>query len=158
MTLRSLALSICLLLPLAAVASDAVVTRSSSLHAEPFSDARAVTSLSRGAAVQLMERRGGWYRARSGGAEGWIRMASIRLQERSQAGGESGLSESLRFVGTGRSGSRGSQATTGIRGLDKRELSQASPNRAALAQLDKYAVDERAARRFGRQHGLGEAP
>ncbi len=136
------------------LADTGTVIRPSPLQAEPYSDAATLTQLGRGTAVRLLERQGGWYQVSSGQWRGWVRLASVKLEESSGAGGESGIGESLRFAQTGRSGARSTQATTGVRGLDKKALAEATPDRAALQQLDEFAVSEGEAAAQARRHGL----
>lgn len=140
-----------------ASAGQAVVSRDTSLMAEPYADAEAVASLKAGSKVGIVERSGGWYRIEQGAVRGWLRMASVRLEEQSASSG-GGLGQSLRFARSGRSGARNSQATTGIRGLDKKSLAGAQPNYAALDELGGYAVSADAAAKFARKNKLKAQP
>ncbi len=141
-------------LPFAGMADSGTVIRPASLHAEPYSDAATLSELGHGEAVTLLERRGGWYRVKAGTLSGWLRLASVKLDEHGSGAGESGIGQSLRFAQTGRSGARNTQATTGIRGLDKKALAEAAPNHAALDQLEQYAVSGSNAAAHARRHGL----
>ncbi len=154
MRLRLSLLVLLIALPLAGLADSGTVIRPAPLQSEPFSDAGTLAELPRGAAVRLLERQGGWYQVSSGQLRGWVRLASIKLEEGSSGGGESGIGESLRFAQTGRSGARNTQATTGVRGLDKKALAEAAPDRAALGQLEQYAVTEAEAAAQARRNGL----
>ncbi len=154
MRLRLSLLVLLIALPLAGLADSGTVIRPAPLQSEPFSDAGTLAELPRGAAVRLLERQGGWYQVKAGTLSGWLRLASVKLDEHGSGAGESGIGQSLRFAQTGRSGARNTQATTGIRGLDKKALAEAAPNHAALDQLEQYAVSGSDAAAHARRHGL----
>jgi hypothetical protein len=53
-----------------------------------------------------------------------------------------------------RTGSSGTQVTTGVRGLDAEQIANAQPNPAELAKLEKFAADRDAAAGFAAQGKL----
>ena len=138
-----------------ALAGPGELARDAELHAEPFRDAEVLTALEAGTALDVGERRGGWYRVEAAGRRGWVRMTRVRLRGDAATGeGDSGVDEALGMLTTGRSGSSGVTVATGIRGLDEAGMVNASPDFAALDRLGRYAVDGRAAERFARTAGL----
>jgi hypothetical protein len=136
-----------LFLPLLAHAEPATLARASALKAQPATDAATVTELAADAAVDAGERSGGWVRVRTpAGAEGWVKMLALRYGGAGGAKrGDSGLAQA---VNVARSGSSGTQVTTGVRGLDENDLKTARPNPAELKKLQGYAESKHASSNF----------
>lgn len=146
--------------PLPALAEQsATVLRDTELRSEPYSDARVSATLRAKSTLTILTRKGGWYQARQGSLKGWVRMSAIRLGE-AQGGGSSGISETLQFLSSGRSGSSGVTVATGIRGLDAADVANATPNHQAVQRLDRIQVSDSQARTFAaaaklRSHTMG---
>lgn len=127
------------------------------LMAQPFSDAKAAGKLPQNTAVSVLERRGGWLRISTGGKSGWVKLHQVRLGEGASAkkSGE-GLAV-LKNVGqTGRSGSTGIVATTGIRGLSAEELKAAKPNPQTVDAMEASRANDATARSFAGSAKLKE--
>ena len=141
-----------LFLPLMAWAEPATVIRATDLKAEPASDAATVKQLAENTPVDALERKAGWTRVRAANAEGWVKMLVLRY---SGAGdtkrGDTGLTQAINVA---RTGSSGTQVTTGVRGLDEDQLAKARPNPAELAKLARFAADRDAAQAFAEQGKL----
>lgn len=145
-------LALLLLLPLVAAAEPATVIRPAELKQEPASDAATLATLPESTAVDALERKGGWTRVKAGAGEGWVRMLSLRFGGATAAKpGASGLSQAFNVARTGTSGT---QATTGVRGLDAEQIANAQPNPAELAKLQKFAADADSAATFASQGKL----
>src|SRR5690606_1975063 len=99
-------------LSVTAAAQSAMVIRETPLSAEPYAGAENKSALPGETRVEILERKGGWYRVKVPGSaqEGWVRMASIRLTERMVSERETGVGSM--FSATGRSQSRDTVATT----------------------------------------------
>ena len=147
-------LAILLLAPLAALAEPASVIRSTELKQEPATDAATVATLPENTAVEAFERKGGWTRVKGAPGEGWVRMLALRFGAAPQPGA-TGLTQLLNVARTGTSGT---EVTTGVRGLDAEQLANARPNPAELAKLQKFAADRDAAEKFARQGKLAAQP
>jgi len=136
-----------LFLPALCLAEPATVIRATELRNAAATDAAVVAPLAAGAKVDALERKGGWTRVRAeGGAEGWVRMLALR-----QAGGgaaQQGDSGIVQLLNVARSGTSGTQVTTGVRGLDAEQLANARPNAAELQKLQGYAAGKDAAASF----------
>jgi Bacterial SH3 domain len=132
-----------LLLPLLCQAQPATVIRATELKSEPATDAATVQQLKENTAVEALERQGGWTRVKAGGAEGWVKMLALRYS--SNARGDSGAAQVFNVA---RTGSSGTQVTTGVRGLDQEQLVKAQPNPAELAKLAGFAAERDAAAGF----------
>ena len=140
--MRSLAIA-ALLVPLLGHAEPATLIRATELKSEPATDAATVTQLPENTAVETLERQGGWTRVKAGAGVGWVKMLSLRYG--STKHGESGLAQMFNVA---RTGSSGTQVTTGVRGLDEEQLAKAQPNPGELAKLNNFAVERKAAAGF----------
>ena len=137
----------------------ATILQQTSLRAAPYSDARALTTLRARQRVRVIQRKGGWYQVRSGSQPGWLRMSHLRLGSGSTAQGDgTGLSQTLRFLSTGRSGASGVTVATGIRGLDATDVANAQPNHQAVAELERFYAHPERVRQFARDAKLQTQP
>lgn len=59
-------------------ANTAFLVREQPLLAEPQAEARVLAQLDRNTPLELLERQGGWVRARAKGQEGWVRLLAVR--------------------------------------------------------------------------------
>jgi hypothetical protein len=144
-------LTLLLLFPLFALAEPATVIRATDLKKEAASDSATVAALPENTAVEALERKSGWTRVRAQAGEGWVRMLSLRFGGTAAKPGASGANQ---LFNVARTGSSGTQVTTGVRGLDEQQLATAQPNPAELAKLDGFAVDRDAAASFAAQGKL----
>ena len=141
----------------AAHAAQSGITRTAAdLRAAPYNDANLVITLVKDTQLQILSRRGAWLQVNVdayGG--GYVKLHLVRIgdsadRERSSFSGIASLWRSI----TGRSGSSGLVATTGIRGLEAQDLRNARPNPQALAALEAYQVSDKQARARAEQAGL----
>jgi hypothetical protein len=145
-------LALLLLLPALALAEPATVIRATDLKQEPATDAATVAALTENTAVEVLERKSGWTRVKAQSGEGWVRMLALRFGGTAAAKpGASGLNQ---LFNVARTGSSGTQVTTGVRGLDADQITAAQPNPAELAKLEKFAADRDAAASFAAQGKL----
>jgi hypothetical protein len=145
-------LAVLLLIPLACVAEPATVIRATDLKQAPASDAATIAALPENTAVEALERKSGWTRVKAASGEGWVRMLALRFGDPVAAKpGASGVDQ---LFNAARSGTSGSQVTTGVRGLDAEQLANAQPNPAELAKLERFAADRDAAAKFAAQGKL----
>ena len=146
-------LTLLLLFPLLAWAEPAVVIRATELKKEPATDAPTVAELAENAAVDAGERKGGWTRVKTpGGSEGWIKMLLLRYGGPGTAkAGDTGLSQMFNVARTGTSGTT---VTTGVRGLDAEQISNAQPNAAELGKMASFAATKEASSGFARRAKL----
>jgi hypothetical protein len=135
-----------LAVPLLAAAEPATLIRATELKKEAATDAATVARLPENAAVEALERKGGWTRIKSGSDEGWVRMLNLRFGSPGEAKkGDSGVSQ---LFNVARTGTSGTQVTTGARGLDPEQLANAQPNPAELAKMADFAAEADAAAGF----------
>jgi hypothetical protein len=131
--------------PLLAAGEPATLARAVELKKTPATDAAKVADLAENAAVDALERNGGWVRVKTAaGAEGWVKLLALRYGGPARAG-DSGIAQALNVA---RTGSSGTQVTTGVRGLDEAMIAAAKPNPAELKKLQSYAETRDAASGF----------
>lgn len=151
--LTSLLIPLLVLAPALCFAEPATVIRATELKQQPASDAPAAGQLAENAKVDALERQGGWTRVKAdGGAEGWVRMLSLRYAGAGGAKqGDSGVAQALNVARTGTSGA---QVTTGVRGLDAEQLANARPNAAELKKMERYSASKDGAEDFAAKGSL----
>jgi hypothetical protein len=139
-------------------AKETGTTRSAvDLMATPYRDAKPAGQLPANTTVDILERRGGWLRISAQGKTGWARLHQVRAGEGPEAKKSGEGLAMLKNVGkTGRSGSQGIVATTGIRGLSAEELKSAKPNPKAVESMEASRASDTTARDFARSAGLKE--
>src|SRR5574341_627778 len=140
-----------MMLPAFAAAEPATVIRATELKSEPAADAATVAQLAENTAVDALERKSGWTRVKTASAEGWVRMLALRYGAAAPKAGDSGITQ---IFNVARTGTSGTQVTTGVRCLDEQQLANAQPNPAELDKLRKFAVDRAAAASFAAQGKL----
>lgn len=131
----------------------AYTVRSTDIKAKPFTDAATLASLPVNSRVEVLTRKSGWMQVKNGGATGWVRMLNLRFGDAAaqRKSGDSGLGALFNVAATGGSGST---VSTGVRGLSEEKLKNPSPNPRALAELRRYAVNEKEALTFGKSGKL----
>jgi flagellar basal body rod protein FlgF len=131
-------------------AETGVLIRADVLRDKPFIDAAEVDKLAANAPVTIAARQGGWVQVDAGGKTGWVRTLNVRLGSGGTGGGSSLLAASSLY----RTGSSGTQVTTGVKGLGEGDITAASPNSAQLAMLNNLRVTPAAASEQAAQNGL----
>lgn len=149
-------LALLLFLPVLVLAEPATVIRATELKREPATDSATVASLAENTGVEALERKGGWTRVKAGNDEGWVRMLALRFGgTTAPKPGATGLTQ---IFNVARTGTSGTQVTTGVRGLDAEQIAAAQPNPAELAKLEQFAADRSAAETFAAQGKLAARP
>jgi hypothetical protein len=143
-------LSLVFLLPIACAAEPATVIRATELKQDPATDAPTVAQLPENTAVDALERKGGWTKVKAPGGEGWVKMLLLRYGGAAKAG-DSGVSQ---LFNVARTGTSGTQVTTGVRGLDEEQIATARPNPAELKKLQSYAQTRDASSEFAAEGKL----
>lgn len=144
--------------PAAPVRETGITRAAVMLMATPHGDAKPAGQLAANTTVDILERRGGWLRLAARGASGWARLHQVRIGAGPEARSAGDGLAILRNVGeTGRSGSTGIVATTGIRGLSAEELTGARPDPEAVTAIERYRASAAQAREYARAARLKEA-
>jgi len=158
MTPRAFLLALLATISLGAAAQEQAFTnRATELKDRAAPEAATLRSLPDNTEVKVLQRSGGWTRVDAAGQQGWVRVFHLRFPATATAesgGTLSGLGSALGF---GRDRSRSSTiATTGIRGLSKEDLANASPDAEALKRMNSFRADAPAAERFAREGKLNK--
>ena len=127
------------------------------LMATPYRDAKKAGQLPANTPVEIHERRGGWMKISGNGKAGWAQLYQVLTGKGTQATRSGEGLVMLKSIGkTGRSGSQGIVATTGIRGLSAEDLKTAKPNPKAVESMEASRASDSTARQFARSAGLKE--
>lgn len=130
------------------------VIRQTDLKAEAAVGARTLGTLAADTPVTITARQSGWLHVTSGDARGWVRLLHVSSQP--SAGGSSARREleAAARVATGRAGAGNVAVTTGIRGLDEKELREAQPDDAELGRLESFGAQTADAQAYAKRRGL----
>lgn len=140
-----------------ALAGESGSTRvDANLMAAPYRDAKVAGRLEAETRVEVLERRGGWVNVTAAAKSGWLRLHQVRLGEGDREKGSSGFFSLWNIGTTGRSGSQGIVATTGIRGMSADQLKDAKPNKQEVKKLQQYRASDAQAREFAAGGALKE--
>lgn len=150
--MRKIGLLSCFLtLGVSAATADAAVgtiINDAELRAKPKLDAKPGAEVETGTRVEILGTQGAWVEIRTAeGQRGWLRLMNVRPGEKKH------WSETVK-AGVGsvgvvvRTASTDSTATTGIRGISKEQLENATPNFDEVKLLDRFQVSAAEARKF----------
>jgi hypothetical protein len=78
-------------------------------------------------------------------------MLALRYGSGAARAGDSGVAQ---LFNVARTGSSGTQVTTGVRGLDAEQIANASPNAGELKKMQKFSASPEAAAKFAAQGKL----
>jgi len=159
MTIRRLLIGagLATLLVAAALAKETGSTRvDAPLMAAPYRDAKPAGDVAANTRVEVLERRGAWVRVAATGKDGWLRLHQVRLGDGEAQQGSSGFFALWNVGTTGRSGTQGIVATTGIRGMSAEQLKDAKPNPEQEQKLNQYRASDEQARQLAAAGGLKE--
>lgn len=144
-------LSCCLLIGIGAATANAAVgtiINDAELRARPKLDAKPGAEVESGTRVDILGTQGAWVEIKTlEGQRGWLRLMNVRPGEKKH------WSETVK-AGVGsvgvvvRTASTDSTATTGIRGISKEQLENATPNFDEVKLLDRFQVSAAEARKF----------
>ena len=157
--LLSLVAALALTLSAAAFAEgEAFTNRSTELREKPDAAAASLATLPENTGVKVVARAGAWTRVEAAGRTGFVRVFHLRFPASVEGGSSSGGSNPLSAIGgflTGqKSDSNAKLASTGVRGLSKEDVKNASPDAAALKSMQSYRADRPAAERFAKEGKL----
>ncbi|PWF55620.1 hypothetical protein C7C56_000925 [Massilia glaciei] len=131
-------------------AEHAFTVRPTDLKATPFSDAANLARLAESVRVDVLERKASWMQVKADNNTGWVKMLSLRFeQSASVKGSPASGANALYNVAT--TGSSGSTATTGVKGIITAEsLKNARPNTFALQQMQAQGPGPGEVRQFAK--------
>lgn len=132
-------------------AAPGTLLRDEILRSQASATASVTARVSRGTAVDIVSRRGGWLQVRTPRAQGWVRLLSVRAG-RGGSGG-AGLGDVV-GVATRRADPSRVVSVAGVRGLSEDQLRQARFDADELARLDNNAATLSQARSHASRSGL----
>jgi hypothetical protein len=137
---------------------QAFTNRATELKERGAPEARTLATLPENTPVKAGARGGGWTRVEALGQAGFVRMFHLRFPgsvESASASSGSALLSSLGSALTGqRADPKANLASTGVRGLSKEELQNASPDAEQVRRLQGFRADRASAERFAREAKL----
>jgi hypothetical protein len=147
------------LLPASVLAKETGTVRDDAkLMAAPYRDAKAAGEITGKTLVDVLERRGAWVHVTSADKkDGWLRLTQVRLGEGPEKQGSTGFAELWNVGKTGRSGTQGIVATTGVRGMSADQIKDSEPDLKQLEKLESYHAEEQPARDYAQAANLKEA-
>jgi hypothetical protein len=148
LVLQSLALA-SLLMPAVGFAQSGTALKADTLRAEPFSDAKKLSTIAKGDSVEIVSKKGAWLQIKSKKNTGWVRLFSVR-----QGASNSNQVKGVIDVANGRAGSGQVISTTGIRGLDAEDLKQAKFNEDEMKKLENNQLSAENGQQFASAGGL----
>jgi hypothetical protein len=141
----------------AALAKEIGTTRADTeLMAAPYRDAKSAGNVAGNTRVDVLERRGAWVHIKTADKDGWMRLYQVRLGEGEEQKGGSGIGALWNIGTTGRSGTQGIVATTGVRGMSADQLKSAKPDPKEFDKLDRYRANDAQAHDLAKAGGLKE--
>jgi hypothetical protein len=141
----------------AGAAELAYTVRPTDLKAKPFSDAATVAQLAQNSPLDVLERKASWMQVKAPGAVGWVKMLSVRFNQMGSAQGGSTNSDLGVLFNIAQTGSGGSVATTGVKGINEEALRNPRPNPAALQQMHGLDASTAEAQSFAKAGKLSRA-
>ncbi len=130
----------------------AYTVRPTEMKAKPFTDAATLAKLAGNSRVDVLQRQSSWLQVKAEANTGWVKMLSLRFDQMGSApkagAGSSNLGTLFNIVQTG---SGGSTASTGVKGLKIEEgLRNPRPNPDALRQMEELEVPDAELKAFAK--------
>lgn len=113
--------------------------RPTELKAKPFTDAATLDTLAEASKVDVLARKASWMQVKADKKTGWVKLLSLRFAP--TGGKATGVNDNLNVVfNLARTGSGGSTATTGVKGISEEQLKNPQANVAALNVVNQMDV------------------
>lgn len=140
-----------------ALAAPGVALKDENVLSKPAAASAAVGKMTKGMAVDIVAKQGGWLQVKAGKTQGWVRLLSVRAG--SGGASSNGLAGVAGVAGAATQKSDPSRvvAVAGVRGLNEEDLKGAKFNAAELSKLEGYTVTASQARAFADKSGLKAA-
>ncbi len=115
-------------------AETGTALKADTLRAEPFSDAKTLSTIAKGESVNILSKKGAWLQIKTKKNTGWVRLFSVKRGTVTKSNQVKGVVD----VASGRAGTGKVISTTGIRGLNAEELKAAQFNEDEIKKLEGY--------------------
>ncbi len=130
-------------------AETGTLLKDSELRREPLGSAEVIAQLKAKALVEISARKGAWANVSADGSAGWLRLLNLRT-----GSGEKARSGFGALASTFATGSSGNAPSTGVKGLNAKTLSKASPNWDEFDKIDGFLAADADAKSFASQGKL----
>ena len=161
MTPQRVILGLVVLLAAARVAAqEATTNRPTELRERPAAQSSPLATLPARTPVKLLGREGGWSQVDTREQRGWLPTFHLRFAAVLETSSPSSALSVTSMLGMGsrQSPETSKVATLGVRGLTRDQFQSASPDTAALRQLQSYRVPLAEAEAFAQEGGLMAVP
>jgi hypothetical protein len=137
-----------------ALAAPGLALKDENLYSKPNATSPVAGKMTKGMAVEIVAKEGGWLQVKAGKVQGWVRLLSVRAG--SGGGSGDGLAGVAGVAGavTQKSDPSRVVAVAGVRGLNEEDLKGAKYSAEEIARLDRYAVSRAQATAFADKSGL----
>lgn len=134
-----------------AVNEQAQVIKDTYLFSEPNLASRTNTPLKKEQTVAIIQRMGGWYQIKLSQKTGWVKMFLLRFNAAPVRESKSGFSS---LVSSTRKPHSDLTLTTGVRGINEKDLKSSKPDFDALKQLYLLQASANSSKTFAKDAGL----
>jgi hypothetical protein len=134
-----------------AVNDQARVIKDTHLFSEPSLSSRTKIPLKKEQTVSIIKRKGGWYQVKESQTSGWVKMFLLRFNAMPVRESKSGLNS---LISSTRKPHSDLTLTTGVRGINEKDLKSSKPDFEALKQLYLLQVSTRSSKKFAKDAGL----
>lgn len=125
-------------------AETGTALKNDTLRKEPYADAKAGGSLTRGEPVDILKKQGAWLQIKTKKTTGWVRLLSVKRGASTSGNQTAGVLAAA----SGRAGTGQVVSTTGIRGLNEEELKAAKFNETEVKTLESFTLTADEGRQF----------
>lgn len=134
-------------------AAPGLALKDENLYSKPSAASAVAGKMTKGMAVDIVAKQGGWLQVKAGKTQGWVRLLSVRA---GSGGSGEGLADVAGVAGavTQKSDPSRVVAVAGVRGLNEEDLKGAKYSAEEIARLDRYAVTRAQAAAFAEKSGL----
>lgn len=136
--------------PIAMAAETGSALKNDTLRKEPYADAKATGSFTRGESLEIIKKQGAWLQVKTKKSSGWVRLLSVKRGAATSGNQAAGVLA----VASGRAGTGQVVSTTGVRGLSEADLKAAKFNEAEIKTLESYTLSADEGRSFANAGNL----
>ncbi|MBC3873467.1 hypothetical protein [Undibacterium flavidum] len=161
LTLMLVALPLCFSYQLCSAQSNtsnssqqASLVRPTELKAQAFSDAATLKVLPENLKIDVLSRKASWMEVKAQGTLGWVKMLSLRFDNKVTSSG--GIGDAAKSLFDAAKTGGNSSVTTGAKGFDKDKFINPTPNPEAFAKMKQFTTPKTDASNFAKQEKLNE--
>ncbi len=134
----------------AGAAELAYTVRPTDIKAKPFTDAATLASLAASSKVDVLQRQASWIQVKADANLGWVKMLSLRFDQIGNAPKGGANSNVGVLYNIAMTGSGGSVAGTGVKGIKEEDLRNPKPNPEGLRQMEEIKLSDAEVQAFAK--------